>query len=100
MSPLLSIPESFGFFIWGHQKDLVYRDSPATIGERQVLIRDPTQAVCERIIENLKKRMNLCLQRGSRHLEQMLFKKKKEFDVSVFADSIMHFFSYLLLISL
>ena len=79
LGALLSRPEPVGFFfLWGYLKDLVYRDSPATIGELKDLINDHIQRVDAdkdlwgRVIENFKKRMNLCLQPRRRHLGHIL----------------------------
>ena len=56
------------FFLWGHLKDLVYRDSLATSLDLKDSISNHIQRVkadkdiCARVINNFKKRPNLSIE--------------------------------------
>ena len=41
-------------------------------------IRSVPQHQCERVIENFKRRIDVCIQRGGRHLEHTLWKSRSE----------------------
>ena len=60
--------DPLNFFLWGHLKDLVYRDSPATSLDLKDSISNYIQRVkadkdiCARVVKNFKKRSNLCIE--------------------------------------
>ena len=66
------------FFLWGHLKDMVYRECPQTIQELNDLIVDNIQridqdkALCRRVVGHFRRRLNVCRERGVRHLEHVL----------------------------
>ena len=66
------------FFLWGHLKDIVYRECPQTVQELKDLIVDSIQmidqdkALCRRVIGHFQRRLNVCVERGGRHLEHVL----------------------------
>ena len=66
------------FFLWGHLKDVVYRETPATIEDLKDCISnhirqiDADKDLCARVIRNFQKRIHLCLERGGRHIEHIL----------------------------
>ena len=63
------------FFLWGHLKDMVYRECPQTIQELNDLIVDNIQridqdkALCRIVVGHFRMRLNVCRERGVRHLE-------------------------------
>ena len=75
-TPWTSIP--WTFFLWGHLKDIVYRECPQTVQELKDLIVDSIQmidqdkALCRRVIGHFQRRLNVCEERGGRHLEHVL----------------------------
>ena len=66
------------FFLWGYLKDSVYRNYPTSLGELKDAITHHIQKVnddkilCKKVIENFKKRINLCVERNGQHLEHIL----------------------------
>jgi len=67
------------YFLLGHLKDTVYRDVPQTIDDLKRWIIQNTRvvnqdkALCQRVIENFKKRIQTCSDRRGRHLEHILY---------------------------
>ena len=72
-SPDLNPPD---FYLWGYLKDNVYMGNPQTIAELKNeitrKIREITPDECSCVIDNFSRRVQLCLQRRSRHLEHVL----------------------------
>ena len=66
------------FFLWGHLKDVVYRDVPLSLQELKDSITQHIHRInndkdlCNRVILNFQKRIRLCLQRDGGHLEHSL----------------------------
>ena len=52
------------------------QNSPQTIGELKAAIEEKVRQIprrqCERVIDSFKRRLDVCLQRGGRHLEHAL----------------------------
>lgn len=70
--------ESFGFFLWGHMKSLVYAkksDSENELLERIMdaaqEIRDNPQMILDAIV-SLNRRAEICIDNGGGHFEQLL----------------------------
>ena len=65
------------YYLWGHVKELVYNDSPQTIGELAKsiakAIRNIPQQTLERVFENMKKRVELCVKENGHHFEHLLY---------------------------
>ena len=70
------------FFLWGHLKDVVYRDVPLSLQELKDSITQHIHRInndkdlCNRVILNFQKRIRLCLQRDGGHLEHILWNWK------------------------
>ena len=67
------------FHLWGFLKDRVYENSPKTmIRDLKSAIENKIQSIpheqCKRVIDNFKQRIDVCIQRGGRHLEHVLRK--------------------------
>ena len=64
------------FHLWGFLKDKVYEKNPKTISDLKIAIQEKIQSIpreqCERVIANFKRRIDVCIQRGGRHLEHVL----------------------------
>ena len=66
------------FFLWGHLKDVVYRDVPLSLQELKESITQQIHRIhndkdlCNRVILNFLKRIRLCLQRDGGHLEHLI----------------------------
>ena len=60
------------FFLWGYLKSLVYKGIPQTLAELKKGICAAVRAIpshtCQRAVENLCKRAELCVARNGRHL--------------------------------
>ncbi|CAK9802718.1 Histone-lysine N-methyltransferase SETMAR [Anthophora quadrimaculata] len=67
------------FFLWGYLKSKVYSNSPRTIQALQENIRREVAAIeptlCSRVFANLRARLQDCIQRNGRHLDDIIFKK-------------------------
>lgn len=67
------------FFLWGYLKSKVYCNNPRTISALQENIRREInaipQALCSRVIANMRVRLQECVTRNGRHLEDIIFKK-------------------------
>ena len=66
------------FHLWGFLKDRVYENNPKTIRNLKNAIENKIQSIphdqCKRVIDHFKKRIDVCIQRGGRHLEHVLRK--------------------------
>ena len=74
-------PHSFdlnppGFYLWGFLKDTVYENHPTSIAElKQAItskIRKIKTAGYVKVINNLARRINMCLRQNGGHLEHVL----------------------------
>jgi hypothetical protein len=74
-SPDLNSPD---FYLWGHLKAEVYATRPASIVELKMKIREAIAripvAVLNRVSENFVKKIRECLNRGGKHLDDVIFK--------------------------
>lgn len=72
-SPDLSIPD---FYLWGYLKNKVYADNPHTIDELKTAItrtvQEVTPEILKRVSQNMRKRVQLCLQENGGHFEHLL----------------------------
>ena len=72
-SPDLNPPD---YYLWGYLKDNVYTNRPQTIaalkGEITRVINAIPRATCQRVIQNFKKRIAVCAERGGAHLEHVI----------------------------
>lgn len=66
------------FFLWGYLKSKVYCNNPRTITALQENIRCEIAAIppelCSRVLANVRVRLQECLTRNGRHLEDIVFK--------------------------
>ena len=65
------------FFLWGYAKDRVYADKPLTLEHlrtniRQVVAEIPPN-VCQKVVENYLKRINICNVSRDGHLNDVVF---------------------------
>lgn len=64
------------FYLWGHIKQLVYKDNPKTIPELKDSITKAINSVSaetlKKVIYNMKKRAELCIEMKGEHFEHML----------------------------
>ena len=66
------------FFLWGYLKDSVYREGPTTLDELKQSIAYHIQQVnqdadlCQRVIDNFKKRLVVCRRRRGGHIEHVI----------------------------
>lgn len=64
------------FFLWGYLKSKVYERSPETLEELKNAIEREIKRIpavtCARVMEEMKKRATLCVQRNGSHLEHVL----------------------------
>jgi hypothetical protein len=64
------------FFLWGYLKDRVYNPAPTSLEELKTAIRREVRNIsldtCMSVIANFKKRIDVVLQQGGRHLEHVL----------------------------
>jgi hypothetical protein len=64
------------FFLWGYLKDRVYSPAPTSLEELKVTIRREIRNIstdtCTAVISNFKKRLDVVLKQGGRHLEHIL----------------------------
>ena len=73
---------SLDFYLLGHLKDCVYRSAPKNINELKQSIVQHTgilsqdHELFQRVINNFKKRVDVCLKRKGRHLEHIINKIK------------------------
>lgn len=65
------------FFLWGFLKDQVYKNNPQTIDELKNNIRGAIGEInlhmCDKVIENFKKRIAVCNRSHGGHLSDILF---------------------------
>ena len=65
------------FFLWGHVKDKVYANSPASIQDLKYRIReaieDLGQPLCDLVMENFMKRIWSCKHGRGGHLADVVF---------------------------
>ena len=70
------------FFLWGHLKDVVYRDVPLSLQELKDSITQHIHRInndkdlCNRVILNFQKRIRCFLQKGGGQLEHILWNWK------------------------
>jgi hypothetical protein len=59
------------YFVWGYAKTNVFKNNPHTIGELKVeienFISSIPQDMCQRAINNMRRRINLCIERQGHH---------------------------------
>lgn len=64
------------FFLWGYLKDRVYNPAPKTTEELKAAIQHHMREIpldmCQSVIANFKKRIDVILRQGGRHLEHVL----------------------------
>jgi hypothetical protein len=67
-------------FLWGHLKDRAYCTKPCTIEKSKERITEKVQAIYEdlrcRVMENLPKRLQECIEKQGGHLPGVIFKIK------------------------
>lgn len=67
------------FFLWGYLKDKVYRDNPKTVTELKEAIATEIRAigpgVTSAVMNSMKKRAEICIQSGGRHMKNIIFHK-------------------------
>lgn len=67
------------FFLWGYLKSKVYATNPATLDALRQRIEEEIAAIpaemCSRVFQNLRVRLEECLQRNGHHLDNIIFKK-------------------------
>ena len=72
-SPNLSPPD---FYLWGYLKDRVYKDKPRIIPELKEAITAEIRAIskeeCCRVMNNLVRKMQVCLQHNGSHSEHII----------------------------
>ena len=72
-SPDLSPPD---YFLWGAAKQKVYKNKPHTLAELEGNIQDYISNIdneqLNKVFENMKKRINLCIQLNGHHFQHML----------------------------
>ena len=75
-SPDLSAPD---FWLWGHLKDRVYRNSPQTLADLRRNIEREINSISPRhlrkVMSNFQKRLNMCVENGGQHLKDIIFHK-------------------------
>ena len=63
-------------FLWGYLKDKVYTPKPATLQDLKNAIRREiekiTPEMCESVIDNFKKRLDVIIAQKGRHIEYMM----------------------------
>ena len=64
------------FFLWGYLKDKVYTPEPATLQDLKNAFRREiekiTPEICESLIDNFKKRLDVIIAQKGRHNEYMM----------------------------
>lgn len=68
------------FFLWGYLKSVVYADPPpantqALKDRIEVSINNIPAAMCQRVYDSLRSRLEECYQRDGQHLDGIIFKK-------------------------
>lgn len=65
------------FFLWGHLKAKVFAEKPRTIQELKAVIRQKIeeipQEMIEKVMENFRKRLQLCINLRGHHLKDIIF---------------------------
>ena len=78
-SPNLS---ALDFYLWGYLKERVYRDNPKTITELKEAIateiRSIGPGVTSAVMNSMKKRAQICIQSGGRHMKNIILKNLSE----------------------
>jgi len=73
-SPDLSLCD---FFLWGYLKGKVYVDKPRDIPHLQNAVERKMRAIprqmCEKVMTNISRIMNECVQNKGRHLNDVIF---------------------------
>ena len=64
------------FFLWGYLKDKVYTPKPATFQDLKNAICRETEKItpemCESVIDNFKKKLNVIIAQKGRHIEYVM----------------------------
>ena len=64
------------FFLWGYLKHRVYAPKPKTPNDLKAAIRREmrriTQEMCNNVVDNFKKRMNVVNEQNGRHIEHIM----------------------------
>ena len=77
-SPNLS---ALDLYLWGYLKERVYRDNPKTAELNQAIateIRSIGPGVTSAVMNSMKKRGQICIQSGGRHMKNIILKKLSE----------------------
>lgn len=65
------------FFLWGYCKDTIYHQSPSSIHDLKKnienCIRSIPSEMCQKVINNFKKRLDMCIKRNGCHIEHLQF---------------------------
>ena len=81
---VLSTPKEFGrqdlsvldFYLWGATKQKVYRNKPQSLQDLRDNILHQIEAITQeeihRVFENLKRRINVCINEFGGHFQQLL----------------------------
>ena len=67
------------FFLWGYLKEKVYKSSPQSLAELKANITREinliSQDLLKRVMEEVKMRMQLCVESNGEYLKDVIFKK-------------------------
>lgn len=67
------------YFAWGYLKSKVYQNNPMNLTQLKQNIRSEmaaiSKAMCQRVIANLRSRLEGCQQRNGHHLDNIIFSK-------------------------
>ncbi|KAL0879455.1 hypothetical protein ABMA27_003206 [Loxostege sticticalis] len=67
------------YFLWGYLKSKVYEDNPRNLTQLKQNISSEmaaiSRALCQRVIANLRSRLEECQQRNGHHLDNIIFSK-------------------------
>lgn len=67
------------YFAWGYLKSKVYQNNPTNLTQLKQNIRSEMAAIsiamCQRVIANLRSRLEECQQRNGHHLDNIIFSK-------------------------
>lgn len=66
------------FFLWGYLKNKVFRERPRTLEELKARIRQEIERIPQQmlrnVMDNFRKRLQECIDRNGRHLNNIIFK--------------------------
>jgi hypothetical protein len=64
------------YYLWGHMKEMVYKDNPQTIDELKTSITSAIQninpEIPKRVFNNMNKRAQMCINAQGGHFEHLL----------------------------